>query len=49
MVFDHGGLVMVFISIMGFGFEDEELREERGKTEEEGGKKKVKAFFFLLS
>ena len=32
--------------VMGFGFEDEELRGERGKTEEKGGKK-VKAFFFF--
>jgi len=39
----HGGLVM------GFGFEDEELRGERGKTEEEGEKKKkVTAFFYFL-
>ena len=36
----HGGLVM------GFGFEDEELRGERGKTEEEGEKKKSRRFFF---
>jgi len=32
----HGGLVM------GFGFEDEELRGERGKTKEEGKKKEIK-------
>ena len=39
----HGGLVM------GLGFEDEELRGERGKTEEEGKiKKKVTAFFFFF-
>ena len=39
----HGGLVM------GFGFEDEELRGERGKTEEEGKiKKKVTASFFFF-
>ena len=40
----HGGLVM------GFGFEDEELRRERGKTKEEGKiKKKSRFFFFFLS
>ena len=39
--FGHGGLVM------GFGFEDEKLRGERGKTEKEGKiKKKVTTFFF---
>ena len=37
----HGDLVM------GFGFEDEELRGERGKTEEKGGKKKSMRFFFF--
>ena len=39
----HGGLVM------GFGFEDDELRGERGKTEEEGKikKKKSRRFFFF--
>ena len=40
----HGGLVM------GFGFEDEELRGERGKTEEEERiKKSHGVFFFFLS
>ena len=34
--FDHGGLVMVFISTMGFGFEEERVKEERK------GRKRVK-------
>ena len=39
----HGGLVM------GFGFEDEELRGEMGKTEEEEKiKKKSRRFFFFF-
>ena len=33
--FGHGGLVMVFISTTGFGFED-----ERAKQEREGRKRK---------
>ena len=38
----HGDLVM------GFGFEDEELRGERGKIEEKGAKKKSRRLFFFF-
>ena len=38
----HGGLVM------GFGFEDEELRGERGENRGRRGKKKVMALFIYL-
>ena len=32
--FSHGGLMMVFMSIMSFGFEDERAKQEREEERE---------------